>query len=485
VTAPGRLTTTLGARTIRVVYGEPSAAETQAELAMIVRVDRAHVVMLAGQNLITRDSARQLLGLMQELSGAGFEGLIGRPAPRGLYLMYEGYLIDRLGAGVGGVLHLGRSRNDLNATIAALRLRDRTASIIEQAGRMLAVLLARARAYQAVVMPVYTHYQAAMPMTYGYYLLGVASAVSRELDALRAAAGGLTACPLGAAAAAGTELPIAPAATAALLGFDRPAAHALDAVASRDAALRLMAAGASLTVLLSRLAADFQLWSTREFGLIAFPDRLAGGSSAMPQKRNAFLLEHVKARAGAAIGAWTAAASDMRSTPFANSIEAGTEAVAQIGRGLAAVEDATLLGQVLASGARPVPDTMRARAEAGYITATTLANRLAGQGMSFREAHTMVGDAVRKAVAAGSTDLAAFGPPGWLDSVEPVGDLAQVVRAQRYGGGPGDFAEPYRQVCAAWNEHRRWLGERRQGWRNAESSLAGSVAALLRTGGAM
>ena len=79
-------------------------------------------------------------------------------------------------------------------------------------------------------------------------------------------------------------------------------------MASRDVALRLLARGAAaLTVTLSRLATDLQLWSTAEFGFMRFPDRLVGGSSAMPQKRNAFLLEHLKAKPGQAIGAWTAA----------------------------------------------------------------------------------------------------------------------------------------------------------------------------------
>src|SRR5262249_838060 len=140
---------------------------------------------------------------------------------------------------------------------------------------------------------------------------GVALAVGRDIDALRSAAAGLSVCPLGAGAVAGTELPIDPAYTAALLGFTTATRHALDAVASRDVPLRLLAAVTGLAVTLSRLAADLQLWSTVEFGFVTFPDRLVGGSSAMPQKRNAFLLEHVKAKPGQALGAWAAAASVM------------------------------------------------------------------------------------------------------------------------------------------------------------------------------
>ena len=96
---------------------------------------------------------------------------------------------------------------------------------------MQAVLLSRARAHRAVLMPIYTHFQAAMPVTYGYYLLGLAHAVGRDVAALRAAAEGLRVCPLGAGAVAGTDLPIDPERTARLLGFGATTTHALDAVA--------------------------------------------------------------------------------------------------------------------------------------------------------------------------------------------------------------------------------------------------------------
>jgi len=431
----GRLVGELGPRSRRVVYGELTQAALDAELPLSVRVDRAHVVMLAERGLIPAAAARDLLDCIAALERDGFAPLLGRPAPRGLYLMYEGYLIERLGPDVGGVLHSGRSRNDLKATITNLRFRAWWFEFASEVGRLSAGLLSRARAYESTVMPIYTHFQAAMPVTYGHYLLGVATALGRDLDALWVAADGLRVCPLGAGAVAGTDLAIDPTRTASLLGFDRSTAHALDAVASRDVHLRLLAAAASLAVTLSRLATDLQLWSTAEFGFLEFPDRLVGGSSAMPQKRNAFLLEHVKAKAGQAIGAWTAAASTMAGTPFTNSIEVGTEAVASLWPGLSAVYDSVLLSQVLVSGARPVPERMMQRAESGFTAATSVANRLVRQGVPFRTAHHRVGEAVRRAIETGSDRIPDFG----------VGDvdLPALVRAHGYGGGPGAFAEAF------------------------------------------
>jgi argininosuccinate lyase len=468
VSGTGRIRGELGLRTRRLVYGPLSPADIDAELPLMMKVDQAHVVMLAEQKLVGGEAARQLLAGIAALA-ADPAPLHARPAPRGLFLMYEGYLIERLGADIGGVLHTGRSRNDLKATIAYLRFRDWLLEFAEQASRLEAILLARARKYESVVMPVYTHFQAAMPVSYGYYLLGVAVAVGREIEALVAAAEGLRHCPLGATAVAGTDLPIEPARTAALLGFAAPVPHALDAVASRDVPLRLLAAAASLSVTLSRLATDLQLWSTVEFGFVEFPDRLVGGSSAMPQKRNAFLLEHVKAKPGLALGAWAAAASSMAGTPFTNTIEVGTEATDAIWPGLAAAEQAVLLSQVLVSGARPRPARMAHRAEAGFTAATTLANRLVQQGTPFRTAHRLVGEAVREAVASGSTSL-----PGFGDT-----DLPELVRSLAYGGGPGAFAAQYERACAAWEGHRRWHRQWRSALAGADAALAAAVKSRL------
>jgi len=480
----GRLVGELGLGTRRVIYGEPTPAELEAELALMIKIDRAHLVMLTEQRLISTSAATGLLRCIDELVADRFRPLLGRPMPRGLYLMYEGYLIERLGPDIGGVLQSGRSRNDLKATITSLRCRNRLLDLAMQAVRLEAALLSRARAYRSVVMPIYTHFQAAMPITYGYYLLGVALAVAREIDALRSASHGLRECPLGAGAVAGTDLPIDPVRTAELLGYAAPTRHALDAVASRDVLLRVLGAATGLAVTLSRLATDLQLWSTAEFGLIHFPDRLVGGSSAMPQKRNAFLTEHVKAKPGQALGAWAAAAAAMSATPFTNSIEVGTEAVASVWSGMQAAEESVLLCQALVSGARPVPERMAGTAETGFTVATSLANRLVRHGVPFRTAHRQVGEAVRKAIEAGSTDLAKFGPPGWLDQLgdAPL-DPAELVEAHEYGGGPGAFDRPCRQVAAGWMEHRDW----QHGWRRtlaeADAALASAVRSVLAAGG--
>jgi argininosuccinate lyase len=106
---------------------------------------------------------------------------------------------------------------------------------------------------------------------------------------------------------------------------------------------------------------------------------------------------------------------------------------------------------------------MAERAESSFTAATSIANRLVQQGMPFRSAHHLVGDAVRRAVEAGSTKLAEFGPPGWLDGIGLTDlDLGELMESQRYGGGPGDFDEPFGQACVEWQAHRQWLADWRR-----------------------
>ncbi|HET7462105.1 MAG TPA: argininosuccinate lyase, partial [Longimicrobium sp.] len=436
----GRIRRALDPRARKIVFGDDAGPALRDELPFYVRIDRAHLVMLVERGILPRERGRRLLEAVGRLAAEGYAPLAGRAAPRGAYLLYEGWLVETLGEETGGALHLARSRNDINATVLRLRLREPYRRLAGEVLRLLAVLVRRAERHGAMTMPVYTHHQAALPVTFGHYLAGVAVALLRDLRGIEAAAADLDRCPLGAGAAGGTTVPIDPERTAALLGFAEGVLHSIDAVASRDLVLRLLGAAAVLGITLSRLATDLQLWSTAEFGLLGFPDTLVGSSSMMPQKRNAFLLEHVQGRAGAPLGAFTAAAMAMHATPFSNSVAVGTEGVKPLWGALEGVAEAAVLARLMVAGAEPRADAMLRRADEGFTAATELANRLVLEtGMPFRQAHHRVGERVTEAVEAGRPLRDAAG-----DLFRELGigadaaglDPAQVAAAAAYGGGP-------------------------------------------------
>ncbi|GGY66643.1 argininosuccinate lyase [Streptomyces xanthochromogenes] len=485
----GRLRTALDARAHRIVYDQyrPGADDPIGqELRLISEVDRAHLVMLAERGIVDTARAGALLGTIDTLRADDFAAVRDRPMPRGLYLAYEGWLVDRLGQETGGVLHTGRSRNDLNATTVRLRVRGPYGQLVSEVLELAEVLLDRAERYRDVTMPAYTHGQPAVPISYGHYLCGVAGAVLRSAEALLDAGREIDVNPLGAGAVGGTSVPVDPGRTGELLGFTGVAPNSVDAVASRDFALRMLSAAAVLGVLMARIARDLTWWTTEEFGLLRMADDLVGSSSMMPQKRNPFLLEHVQGRSSAALAGFTGAATAMSTAGYTNAIAVGTEAVRHLWPGLAGTEEAATLLRLVVAGAEPDRARMTARARDGFTSATYLAERLVVDGMPFRTAHHLVGETVLAALDGGLplseaaraqpavAEAAAGYPADWLDP-------ETVAAACAHGGGPGGAA-PDAALTRARTElaaARREFGDRRARWADAADRLTDEVAKVM------
>ncbi|MFD9574663.1 lyase family protein [Streptomyces sp. NPDC059982] len=403
--------------------------------------------------------------------------------PRGVYLAYESHLREELGEDVGGVLHTGRSRNDLNATTARLRARRYVRPLLEAVDELTAVLLSGAWEHRSVTMPAYTHGQPAVPITYGHYLAALGCSVLRAFADLLHAGRELDVNPLGAGAVGGTSVPIDPGRTGELLGFTTTALNSVDAVASRDFGMRPLSAATVLGVTTARAARDLAAWTAEEASLIRLTDTLVGSSSMMPQKRNPFLIEHIQGRATSALGAFTAAASAMATAPYTNAIAVGTEAMRHVWPGLRGTTDAVVLLRLVVAGAEPDADRMLRRAVEGFTSATYLAERLVASGMPFRAAHHLVGRTALEALdtsrplaktAATVPQIAALAPPGDLDDwLHP----AAVARANAYGGGPGgDSADHALAVLRADHEALRAdLAGRNDRWTSAAALLDAAV----------
>ena len=480
----GRISRSISPSARRILFGDNANESIGAELKYISQVDRAHLVMLSECGLIESSRATKLLWLIRELEASGFAPLADKSAVRGLYLLYEDYLIERLGTETGGILHTARSRNDLNATVLLIRLRSPYLKLLREASRLLAVLLRRARCFAGTVMPAYTHYQAAVPITYGHYLAGIASALARDINGVLETGVDLSRCPLGAGAVGGTSFPIHTGRTAELLGFEASVAHSIDAVASRDFILRLLSGATILGVTLSRLATDLLTWTTAEFGFLELPDQLVGSSSMMPQKRNPFLLEHVQGRSSSALGAFVSAATAMHAKPFTNSISVGTEAVSHVWPALQNITEAALLARLVVSGAKPIPEAMLERAERGYITATEFANRLVTcQGMPFRNAHHTVGALISEAIENHDSlpqVIAQWQGAGDCASSFAGLDSESVARSSVHGGGPGDASlrSCLQILQSEWGRLTRARREQEDRWTTAEKALRAAVSDL-------
>jgi argininosuccinate lyase len=476
----GRLKKTLHVAARRLLFDTTIQQQIETDLPYILMVDRAHLVMLVEQRIVDRDRASQVLKAIAELEDSSFSPLRGITAPRGLFLLYEDYLIDKLGAMNGGILQIARSRNDLNATVMKLRLRAAYSELLGEALRLQLSLLVKARRYASLTMPIYTHGQPGMPGTYGHYLLGIAQAISRDMDSIEHAVLDLGVCPLGAGSAGGTTLPIDVELSAQLLGFDYGPSHSLDAVASRDIVLRLLATSAIFGVTLSRLASDLFQWVTTEFGFLVLPDRLVGSSSAMPQKRNPFLLEHVKGRSASTMGAFTTAAMAMHTAPFSNSVAVGTESVRLLWDALHDITIAALLLRLMIAEAVPDETAMLARATKGLVTATELANSVAAENnFDYRTAHRLVGEAISAASEHNGSleDVIRNLNARQLFSAKTALDPTSVALRTEYGGGPGlkCFGRCFEELKRGWSERRKRFNRLKARWLHAECLLKSRV----------
>jgi argininosuccinate lyase len=486
----GRIRKPLVPRARRILFKYTSGGSEE-ELEQIARVDQAHVLMLAECGIIDPIRARRLIMAIERLRAQNFVPLAQKEPVRGLFLLYEDYLISIEGPDIGGLLQIARSRNDLNATVLKLRLRGPVLKLAQECLRLHAALLRRANQYANVVMPLYTHGQAAMPATYGHYLAGVASALTRDLEGILAATADLQSCPLGAGALAGTSFPIRPARTAELLGFSTGPIHSLDSVASRDFLLRLLSASSIYSITLSRLATDLLLWSTAEFQFVGFPDELVGSSSAMPQKRNPFILEHVQGRAAALLGAFVQSAASMHATPFTNSIAVGTEATKPIWGSLQTVTEMVVLMRLAVAKAAPNTEAMLKRAVEGYTVATEFANLLVtNASLDYRSAHHLIGEAVLNSQENGSRNFqdavaACLKERGISLSFGNQNiDPASVARSLEAGGGPGprSLSACLQQLESKWKAHRQQKQSLAWKWRQAEAAFKEQIQAVLAEG---
>jgi argininosuccinate lyase len=233
-----------------------------------------------------------------------------------------------------------------------------------------------------------------------HHLLAYVVMLGRDRERLADARRRLERCPLGAAALAGTTVPIDRHALAQALGFEGPTPNSIDAVSDRDFALEFCAAGAILAMHLSRLAEELVLWATAEFGFVELPDAYATGSSIMPQKKNPDIAELVRGKTGRVYGDLVRLLTVMKGLPLAydSDMQEDKEAFFDTADTLRGT-----LG-ILAPFLRHLrfrTDRLAALAGESFSTATDLAGYLVQRGLPFRDAHEVVGRAVRLAVERG------------------------------------------------------------------------------------
>jgi argininosuccinate lyase len=419
----------------------------------------AHARMLGHCHILTPEEARQLeAGLERVRAGLASGELNLDPGSEDVHTEIERLLSEQVGA-LAGKLHTARSRNDQVALDLRLFLRDEIELVLERLLTLQQTLVDVAERHTATVMPGYTHLQRAQPVSLAHHLLAYFWMFQRDRQRLSHCQARTNVCPLGAGALAGTGFQIDPAFVAQQLGFETVFANSMDAVSDRDFVLEFLSGAAIAMVHVSQLAAEFVLWSSTEFGFVRLDDAWCTGSSIMPQKRNPDVAELARARAGRVFGDLVGLLSVAKGLnlsynrdyqedkePLFNSVDT-LKAAFEVLRAMVATAtfDQKRMEQAL---------------EQGFATATEAADYLVRKGLTFREAHGIVGQVVRYCEKQG-VGFAGLSLEEWRSfSKQFEADIPDVISprgAVEAKTSPGGTATPrvQEQLAAA----RRLLGK--------------------------
>ena len=356
----------------------------------------AHSEMLAEVGLISRADGRAIRkGLVQIAKAIEAGTFAWDPACEDIHMAIEAALVRRIGE-PGQRLHTARSRNDQVAL--DLRLYTRDAIDCEMVPRLVELqgaLVESAQRYVNAVMPAYTHLQRAQPVCVGAYLLAYVEQFQRDRERFLDARRRGDVCPLGSGAVAGSTLPIDRWAVARRLGFAGITRNSIDATGDRDFILEFLAAAAMCANHLTRLAEDWILYASQEFGFITIADAFCTGSSMMPQKKNPDVLELIRGKASRVHGALVGMLTLTKGLPQAYNRDLQEDKIH-----LFSAHDT--LSASLRIAAAVVRNTMfntdrlAAATERGFLDATALAEYLVGKGVPFRQAHQQVGRLVAR-----------------------------------------------------------------------------------------
>ena len=351
-----------------------------------------------------------------------------------------GHLADKI--------HTGRSRNEQVSLDIRLWLRDEIDAAKAELAGLMEALVSLGRQHPDAVIPGYTHMRRAQAVLWPHYLLAYFEMFARDWERLDQARARVNVLPLGSGALAGSGFPFDREAIAADLGFASVTRNSMDVSADRDFALDFLYAAATTMLHLSRLAEDWILYSSEEFGWLELGDGVTSGSSLMPQKKNPDSLELIRGKSGRVFGSFSSLYVTMKGLPltYNRDMQEDKEPIFDAADQLRgclvmakAVADSTKL-----NAAKPA-----LAAQESWVVATDLAEALAKNGTAFHQAHQIAGRLVLESIRAGkrpsdwtAAELCAFAPEFTADMVRLMNPSEGMKTRELIGGtGPASVAE--------------------------------------------
>ncbi len=416
-----------------------------------IRLSQAWASALADAGVLTEDERDQIRGGLDVVAEKLAGGAQPEQSDEDVHTMIDRMLHAEVGEPASR-LHTGRSRNDQVATATRMWTMDAASRIDVVVRDLQRVMLDHAEQLRTTLIPAYTHMQRAQPVSAAHWILSHFWQLQRDRTRIANAASGASSLPLGSGAIAGSAFPVSREQIRGELGFNSISQNSIDATGDRDFVADMLYAMTMLGVHLSRLSEDLILYGSSEFGFVAFGDTFSTGSSMMPQKRNPDALEIARGSAGRMLGNLTSVVATIKGLPSGYNKDLQDDkrplfdSIDTMLLVLPAV--AGTLGELHFSHQR-----MRA-ALSSSMMATDLADYLVSKGISFREAHGVVGSLVRNSETTGAdlnqmpfTIFAAAHPSFDHDVFDWLSPDASVRRRNVAGGTGPDAVDE--QILAA------------------------------------
>jgi argininosuccinate lyase len=365
---------------------------------------QAHSIMLHEMGHITSCELKKILSALEEAKKSPAK--IKTDGYEDIHEALEAFVLEHSGMDAGGKMHIARSRNDQVVLDIRMKIRDDINEICVDLSSLIRGLVERAKENKQVPMLMYTHLQQAQIGTFSHFLLSYAYSLMRDMERLYLTYHRINQSPLGACAIGGSSIAIDRKRTAVLLGFDSIIKNSIDATSSRDAFLEYVSTLAILISTLGRIAEDFIIWSTTEFGYIELAESYTSTSSAMPQKKNPDPLELTRSKAAIVTSNLVSLLGIVKALPSGYSRDLQDIKAPLLGASAITLDTIKIIDHIVRS-LQVNKERMRQAASISYAIAVDIAEQLVMQKkVPFRTAHRIVGALVSKAVGKGNISLA-------------------------------------------------------------------------------
>ncbi|SFJ69448.1 argininosuccinate lyase [Thermoflavimicrobium dichotomicum] len=456
-------------------------------LEPMMAINKAHLIMLYEQNLISKEEAITIARAIQKLNMEHLQNSSYTGEYEDLFFHVENLLLEQAGD-IAGNLHLARSRNDMCVTMFRMVMRDKLLKVLSSALVLKKQLLAFAEEHVNTLMIAHTHTQQAQPTTLAHYIMAVVDSLTRDIRRLQAAYQNCNRSSMGAAAITTSGFPISRERVMQLLGFEELVENSYDAIAGADYLGEAATAIQLAAINLGRVVQDFLLWCTQEFSVFKVSEPYVQTSSIMPQKRNPVSFEHMRSLLSSCVGNTQSVLSMLHNTPFGDIVDTEDDMQPYAWKSAELLEKIYRLLTCVMGTLEVNEEILAKRAESSFATVTELADTLVRtDSLSFRKAHHIVSKVVKKAIAEGlqaneinlsmlnEVAQEVIGRSLYMDemTLERALDPAHFIEIRSLPGGPSPsemrrlIADRQKQ-CTLLAE---WLEEKEKRWEQARIHL--------------